>query len=352
MLWPIKGISPGFSWSQTCDFFRRCVSAKDVITYNTSIRVFEASREWSRVGSSSCVKCQDPAVKGQVPAGPVRKHHRISFFETQKRNRKHPELSSLEGCNLLGPGFWQMESSNCIAGDGRTFKYNEFDHLFWSDFHLWTRFCTWKKNGDFIKSDGTTLLFCTARKRVGSHNGQNSQRRQKVFRSVRWKWKLGSILADFQEAFTVKMSHGPRVVLALFLVTKAVFFPFSKTCWDLEKKRCCFDLESPVSMSGFQNGQDVGSSQSSSGDMWGNGPGETFSHRNQSTFQSVFSVVGSQIWSKSQRSSWNRTVKKDLHAPFCRLQRLEVSKYLRLVKVASCNSFRQGSYHPWPCACV
>ena len=168
MLWPIKGISPGFSWSQTCDFLtRRCVSAKDVITYNTSIRVFEASREWSRVGSSSCVKCQDPAVKGQVPPGPVRKHHRISFFETQKRNKKHPELSSLEGCNLLGPGFWQMESSNCIAGDGRTFKYNEFDHLFWSDFHLWTRFCTWKKNGDFIKSDGTTLLFCTARKKGG-----------------------------------------------------------------------------------------------------------------------------------------------------------------------------------------
>lgn len=81
-----------------------------------------------------------------------------------------------------------------------------------------------------------------------------------------------------------------------------------------KKNSFCFDLESPVSMSGFQNGQDVGSSQSSSGDMWGNGPGETFSHRNQSTFQSVFSVVGSQIWSKSQRSSWNRTVKKDLHS--------------------------------------
>ena len=44
--------------------------------------------------------------------------------------------------------------------------------------------------------------------------------------------------------------------------------------------------------------------------------------------------------------------RKTCTPPFCRLQRLEVSKYLRLVKVASCNSFRQGSYHPWPCACV
>ena len=54
----------------------------------------------------------------------------LVFLRRKKRNKKHPELSSLEGCNLLGPGFWQMESSNCIAGDGRTFKYNEFDHLF------------------------------------------------------------------------------------------------------------------------------------------------------------------------------------------------------------------------------
>ena len=159
------------------------MSAKDVITYNTSIRVFEASREWSKVGSSSCVKCR-VTLQLRVKCLQVLSENTTELvFLRRKRETKNTQNSVLwkvVTCWAQAFGKWRA----AIALLEMAERSNTMNLITYSEVISTCErgFAPGKKMVILLNQMERLCFFAQQEKRVGSQNGQNSQRRQKVFR--------------------------------------------------------------------------------------------------------------------------------------------------------------------------